>query len=47
MGYIDAWEYSGGVRHFDVDWIPIIEDPYSPKLGFRDICVASVFHFPF
>ncbi|RVW30425.1 hypothetical protein CK203_088860 [Vitis vinifera] len=32
-GYIDAREYSGGERHFDVDWSPIIEDLYSPKLG--------------
>ncbi|RVW61216.1 hypothetical protein CK203_020604 [Vitis vinifera] len=23
-------------RHFDVDWSPIIEDLYSPKLGFMD-----------
>ncbi|KAL6311828.1 hypothetical protein AAG906_025788 [Vitis piasezkii] len=23
----------GGERHFDVDWSPIIEDTYSPKLG--------------
>ena len=47
MGYIDAREHSGGERRFDVDWSPIIEDLYSLELGFRDICVASVFHFPF
>ena len=29
--------------HIDVDWSPIIEDLYSPELGFMDICVASVF----
>ena len=46
MGYIDAWEYSGGERHFDVNWSSIIEDLYSPKLDFMDICVANVFHFP-
>ncbi|RVW66476.1 hypothetical protein CK203_065087 [Vitis vinifera] len=32
-GYIDAREHSGGERHFDVDWSPIIEDLYSPELG--------------
>ncbi|RVX10257.1 hypothetical protein CK203_016256 [Vitis vinifera] len=36
-GYIDAREHSGGERHFDVDWSPIIEDLYSPELGFMDI----------
>ncbi|RVW37551.1 hypothetical protein CK203_073929 [Vitis vinifera] len=36
MGYIDAREHSGGERHFDVDWSPIIEDLYSPEL---DGCV--------
>ncbi|RVW86626.1 hypothetical protein CK203_045683 [Vitis vinifera] len=35
-GYIDAREHSGGERHFDVDWSPIIEDLYSPEL---DGCV--------
>nr|CAN76654.1 hypothetical protein VITISV_042356 [Vitis vinifera] len=40
MGYIDAREHSGGERHFDVDWSPIIEDLYSSELGFMDICVA-------
>nr|CAN67366.1 hypothetical protein VITISV_007976 [Vitis vinifera] len=35
-----AQEHSGGERHFDVDWSPIIEDLYSPELGFMDICVA-------
>ena len=34
---------SRGDRHFDVDWSPIIEGLYSPKLSFMDICVASVF----
>ena len=29
------------------DWSPIIEDLYSPELGFMDICVASVFPFSF
>ena len=33
--------------HIDVDWSPIIEDLYSPELGFMDICVASMFHFLF
>ena len=47
MGYIDAREHSGGERHFDVDWNPIIEDLYSPELGFMDICVASMFPFSF
>ncbi|RVW92754.1 hypothetical protein CK203_042621 [Vitis vinifera] len=32
-GYIDVREHSGEGRHFDVDWSPIIEDLYSPKLG--------------
>ena len=44
MGYIDARENSGGDRHTDVGRSPIIEDLYSPELGFMDICVASVFH---
>ena len=43
MGYIDVQEHSGGGRHFDVDWSPIIEGMYSPELSFMDICVASVF----
>ena len=47
MGYINVREHSRGEQHFDVDWSPIIEDPYSPELGFMDICVASVFHFLF
>ena len=47
MGYIDVREHSGGEQHFDVYWSPIIEDPYSPELGFMDICVANVFLFPF
>ena len=42
-GYTDVWEYSGGERHVDVDWSLIIEDLYSPELGFMDICVANVF----
>ncbi|RVW15701.1 hypothetical protein CK203_075322 [Vitis vinifera] len=33
MGYIDVWEHSGGDRHIDADWSPIIEDLYSPELG--------------
>ena len=47
MGYIDAREHSRGERHFDVDQSLIIEDLYSLNLGFMDICVASVFPFPF
>ena len=43
MGYTDVWEHSGGKRHSDVDWSPIIEGMYIPKLGFMDICAASVF----
>ena len=35
MGYTDVWEHSGGERRIDVDWSPIIEDLYSPELGFR------------
>ena len=35
MGYIDAREHSGGERRIVVDWSPIIEDLYSPELGFR------------
>ena len=27
----------------DADWSPIIEDLYSPELGFMDICATSVF----
>ena len=42
-GYIDVWEHSGGDRHIDVDWSPIIEDLYSLELGFMDICVTSMF----
>ena len=45
MGYIDVWEHSGEYQHIDVDWTPIFEDLYSPKLGFMDICVTSVFPF--
>ena len=43
MGYTNVWEYSRGDRHIDVGRSPIIEDLYSPKLCFMDICVASVF----
>ena len=43
MGYIDAREHSGGERHFDVNWSPIIEDLYSPELGFMDSRATSVF----
>ncbi|RVW61584.1 hypothetical protein CK203_065328 [Vitis vinifera] len=32
-GYIDVWEHSGGDRHIDVNWSPIIEDLYSLELG--------------
>ena len=46
-GYIDAREHSGGDRHTDVGRSPIIEDLYSPELGFMDICVASVFSLLF
>ena len=45
MGYTDVWEHSGGKRHSDVDWSPIIEGMYIPKLGFTDIYVTSVFLF--
>ncbi|KAL6350423.1 hypothetical protein AAG906_004374 [Vitis piasezkii] len=38
--YIDVWEHFGGDRHIDVDWSLIIEDLYSPELGFMDICEA-------
>ena len=47
MGYTDVWEHSGGKRHSDVDWSPIIDDLYSPELGFMDSRVASVFHILF
>ena len=47
MGYIDVQEHSGGNGHIDVDWSPIFEDLYSPKLGFMDICVTRVIHFLF
>ena len=47
MGYIDVWEHSGGDRHIDVDWSPIFEGLYNPKLGFMDICATSVFLFLF
>ena len=47
MGYIDVREHSGGERHLDVDWSPIIEDLYSPELGIMDICAASVFSILF
>ena len=40
-------EHLGGERHIVVDWSPIIEDLYSPELGFMDICIASVFSFLF
>ena len=43
-GYTDVWEHSGGERRIDVDWSPIIEDLYSPELGFMDIYATSVFH---
>ena len=42
-GYIDVWEHFGGDRHIGVDWSPIIEDLYSPELGFMDICTTSMF----
>ena len=45
-GHIDVWEHCGGDRHIGVDWSSIVEDLYSPELGFMDICVASVFSFP-
>ena len=47
MGYIDAREHSGGDRHIDADWSLIIEDLYSPELGFMDIRVTSVFSLLF
>ena len=47
MSYIYVWEHSRGDRHIDVDWSPIFEDLYNPKLGFMDICVNSVFLFLF
>ncbi|RVW39438.1 hypothetical protein CK203_106566 [Vitis vinifera] len=34
-GYIDVREHSGGDRHIDADWSPIIEDLYSPELEFE------------
>ncbi|RVW80564.1 hypothetical protein CK203_051272 [Vitis vinifera] len=40
MGYIDVWEHSGGDRYIDADWSPIIEDLYSPELGFMDVCAT-------
>ncbi|KAL6316761.1 hypothetical protein AAG906_020445 [Vitis piasezkii] len=45
-GYIDVWEHSGGDRRIDVDWSPIIEDLYSPELGFMDVCatMTTIFH---
>ena len=43
MGYIDVWEHSGGDRYIDADWSPIIEDLYSPELGFMDVCATSMF----
>ena len=45
--YTDVWEHSGGARHIDVDWSPIIENLYRLELGFVDICVAGVFPFLF
>ena len=47
MGYTDVWKHSIVERHIVVDWSPIIEDLYSPELGFMDICAASVFHLLF
>ena len=47
MGYIYVWGHSGGGRHIDADWSPIIEDLYSPKLGFMYSCVTSVFSLLF
>ena len=46
-GYTDVWEHPGGDRHTDVERSPIIEDLYSPELGFMDICEASMFPFSF
>ena len=46
-GYTNVWEYSGGERHVDVDWSPIIEDLYSPELDFMDSRATSVFSFCF
>ena len=43
MGYIDVREHSGEDRHVDADWSLIIEDLYSPELGFMDICVTNMF----
>ena len=43
MGYIYVWGRSGGGRHIDADWSPIIEDLYSPELGFMDSRATSVF----
>ncbi|RVW29135.1 hypothetical protein CK203_102566 [Vitis vinifera] len=44
-GYIDAREHPVGERHFDVDWSPIIEDLYSPELGFMDSRATVCFLF--
>ena len=47
MGYIDVREHPGGDRHTDVGRSPIIEDLYSPELGFMDIRATSVFSLMF
>ena len=47
MGYIDVWEHSGGDQHIDVNWSSIIEDLYSPELGFMDIYATSMFPLSF
>ncbi|RVW82086.1 hypothetical protein CK203_052462 [Vitis vinifera] len=36
--------HSGGAQHTDVDWSPIIEDLYSPKLGFSDAPTPLIVH---
>ncbi|RVX08164.1 hypothetical protein CK203_017700 [Vitis vinifera] len=48
-GYTDVREHSGGDRHTDVGRSPIIEDLYSPELGFMDIVrpVCFIFCFSF
>ncbi|KAL6338657.1 hypothetical protein AAG906_021474 [Vitis piasezkii] len=40
---VKSREHSRGDQHIDVDCSPIIEDLYSPELGFMDICATSMF----
>ncbi|RVW92848.1 hypothetical protein CK203_040472 [Vitis vinifera] len=43
-GYIDVREHSGGDRHIDADWSPIIEDLYSLELGSACVEVMTTLH---